>query len=914
MDLHIYRNAQDRWYDLRTAAKEHGAVLAVNAVTLGELIQRLTPDAHVATAGQKLVLVSRALQRTGTIFGSGAVRYAFDAITELKAAGVRDADSAGDLLAAYENALHGGGLVDPQDQCWIAASRVSKHGSEWLQRFERVVLHAVYDLTEAEFHLIRNLIEVLPGGGTVILFNATANVKPTQFAEWTWQRFVRDDLLAERTFPEFCHPNSSNRELIERLFVFEPPRETDSPQSLEPSPALHILQAPGRYREIEAIGSQILDLIDRGENANDIAVVVRHIDTYGEMIEDVFSRYAIPHVFETGVPLLRIPFIKYWLAFLDLVTGERSRDALSRVMASAYFRPRLSPAIDVETKLAACGYVDRRHLPASDLARRKNSPLTCELQNLETRIDGLEQAIDTIPNFMRQLEPPSVLTWRDRQAWRELAEELQSMDLIAGKVAFLEFRRLASEIAALRTTDRLAEHGVAPGLPRVRITKPQSLGYRDYGWIFVPGMADGEFPAYAPSNPFLQDEIVERINRRIGARRLFTSRDRSRREPLFLFMVLDSARKRVTLTFPDSTLEGEPMHPSIYIAEIARHFSGPCIRQLDVDLPVREQGECLRRIAGEWRTGAIDDRAARELLGSEIVRRAQLEARGFRRADIARCRVENERPWHPSELNALAACPFVFLARHRLKLRTVDLPDFDVPQNEVGKLAHDILRSFYSKRVPVSMEEAMTRMDEAIARHLAPVDNNGQGPYSVFDPALWKIRRGQLVAALREYVGFAVRDAQNGYETVPEYLDSPLPCASMGSIQLAGRPDHVAVRRWGNRVEAIRIDDFKYSAASSNTNKQLRDSFQIPVYAYLAARTLDADCTARLEGRYLLLRSPSTPVVSYALDDTVFSAVRLRIEALIENVREGRFHPDPADPAGSCPTCEYRRLCRLYGE
>src|SRR6266481_7378553 len=68
----------------------------------------------------------------------------------------------------------------------------------------------------------------------------------------------------------------------------------------------------------DVCSSDLADLLTRGESPNEIAVVVRHIETYGEMIDDVFTRYGIPHGFETGVPLLRIPFIKYWLALLDL--------------------------------------------------------------------------------------------------------------------------------------------------------------------------------------------------------------------------------------------------------------------------------------------------------------------------------------------------------------------------------------------------------------------------------------------------------------------------------------------------------------------------------------------------------------------------------------------------------------------
>src|SRR5204863_7634941 len=68
------------------------------------------------------------------------------------------------------------------------------------------------------------------------------------------------------------------------------------------------------------------------------------------------------------------------------------------------------------------------------------------------------------------------------------------------------------------------------------------------------------------------DETIEAINGRIRPRRLMTSRDRNRKEPLYLFMILDSAARRATLTYPGSTLEGEIISPSIYVGEIARHY------------------------------------------------------------------------------------------------------------------------------------------------------------------------------------------------------------------------------------------------------------------------------------------------------------------------------------------------------
>src|SRR5262249_39837971 len=145
-------------------------------------------------------------------------------------------------------------------------------------------------------------------------------------------------------------------------------------------------------------------------------------------------------------------------------------------------------------------------------------------------------------------------------------------------------------------------------------------------------------------------------------------------------------------------------------------------------------GEWRTRIAEEWRRETLPEGRARALLGEQIVARAKLEAKGVMRGRIGR----NVSPpgviWHPSELNSMSSCPFVFLARHRLKIRAVEPPDFEVPAMEIGILAHIVLRDFYSQPIPLSVEEARRRMNEIIARRLSAADVNGQGPYSVFDP------------------------------------------------------------------------------------------------------------------------------------------------------------------------------------
>lgn len=909
MDLHVYRNSQDRWHDLRTAARAQGAVLASNAVTLHELVQRLTADVNEATPAQRLVLVSE------IVGDSVPARYALDALTELKGARVTssqlriaDAYDLAHYLEQYDFALKRAGLVDVQDRKWLAASRVRE--SRWTQQFTSAVLHALYDLNPAEFALLHNLIERLPDGGTVMLFNSTANIKPTQFAEWTWQRFVHDERVSDKTFPEFLRSSGPGKDLLERLFVFEAAAE-DAP--LRPGEWLRILRCSGRYGEIEAVGAGVKDLLEAGADPGEIAVVVRHIDSYGEMIEDVFRRYGIDCVFETGVPLLRNPFIKYWMALLDLVTGDRPRDAMARVLGSAYHEPRLSPSFDAERMLIEIGYIDRRHLKASALAARHASALGAQIESFELVLDSLEKTSAAPREFLARLQPGEMLTERDRLAWRTLAEEIEAIDGLVGIIPFERFRRIVSEIAGLRTVDRASRGNAVPGVPKVRVIPPRSLGYRSYRWLFAPGFADGEIPAPSAINPLLADELIDTLNRENRPHRLQNSRHRNRREPLHLFLLLDSATGQVTLTCPGSTLEGEAIQPSIYVGEILRHYEQPDEAVVcSPERRPREQGEVLRAIAEAWRGGHLEDHHALSLLGQDVVQRAGWERRGISRGDIGVGTLPTDVKFSPSELDRLDGCPFVFLARHRLRLQTSDLPDFEVSPREVGSLAHRILREFYSEPIGESEERARERMETILKRQLAPVDINGQGPISVIDPSLWKIRRPQLADALLEYVRFAVHDARDGYETLAEYLDEKLPAAPLGAALLSGRPDHVAVRRTEGRLSGIRIDDFKYSAASSMTNKLLQGSFQIPVYAHLAAVALGAGPEIPIEGRYVLLRSPSTPVVKQSVDSVLLDEVRERIETLMEKVRSGRLHPDPG-PEEDCFRCEYRRLCRIKG-
>ena len=52
---------------------------------------------------------------------------------------------------------------------------------------------------------------------------------------------------------------------------------------------------------------------------------------------------------------------------------------------------------------------------------------------------------------------------------------------------------------------------------------------------------------------------------------MMRSWEKNRREPLYLFMILDSAAM-VVLSYPKINLRGDSVSPAVYVREIERHY------------------------------------------------------------------------------------------------------------------------------------------------------------------------------------------------------------------------------------------------------------------------------------------------------------------------------------------------------
>jgi ATP-dependent helicase/DNAse subunit B len=958
MDLHLYPTALSRDRAMRQAARAQGLLFDHRYCTYPELTERLyrsegLPGRLIERPAQTVFVRQSLTSTLGEEPSPGLVAEYRGIIDELKGAGLEVKDLARclelsdpaapsstrqalqqliEVLRSYQILLMQAELVDQGDRDLAVLARLWRHLAEGtkpalLCEVRRIVVHDVYHLSLVHYALVSLLIKLLDEGGILQHFSGGMNIDAVTFAEFTWQRFVADESLAALVLPEFAkpRPRGGNLEaLSERLFT-----RGAAEGAIAPAGTFSIVAAPGRAREVETIARRIRELLARGVSPEHIAIVVRNLDQYGDLLESVCRRYRIPLWFRRGIPLFHVPLTKIVFSLLELASSTYPRTALLTLLTSAYLHPEGVWPDDVVGLINAVGYLDRTHAPLPELldayvrrrqpgdeAIRKIGALATWVERLQSALDAfVEQPrpflayLESLKSLLIQLgfframgmhaDVPLQVVQRDREALQSLFDTLWT-----GAEAFRVLGDAALEFPAFRllAVDLLREVTLDQPLPAegaVRVLGVHDVLGLDFDHIFVPGLADTEFPRHYTEHPVLDDRARHLLNpaarvvlaekfagildRRLLGKILFTTTEKAREEPLLFFLALEAANRSCVLSYPTRTADGEAMFASIFVDEVRRHFdkaAGPTtvlehIAALpSVPLPAQclEPGELLRRAALAWHVPegkhmaagltALDEalrsqgmmvERLRELAGVEAMRRRYLLGSGAvvdidpapfgdigRQVDLRRL-LDSQRPWSPTMLEDAAACPFAFFAKHVLQLRPRTEPDYDVNSLLLGELAHGILAEFVQVDLPRDPAAAVQRMRAIAERALS---HRAYEP-GFGHPGFWHVRKAELMAVLDDVSVYLATRRQEAFRT--HYHERDLagvaPCGS-GSIALQGRVDRVAIREGPSGLSAILVQDFKYSGNTGRYRDRLdvnalgRSSFQLPVYLYLTLQQL----------------------------------------------------------------------------
>jgi ATP-dependent helicase/DNAse subunit B len=1042
MDLHLYPSVLSRDHALREEARARGLLFDHRHYTHSELSERLfrsegLPGRSIDFLAQTVFVRSSLTSTSGEEPSPGLVAEHRHLIDELKGAGLAVDDVARcleeldpavsahtrralqhflDVFRHYQRCLADAHLLDQGDRDLAVLARLGQHlaaGTKpvLLGEVRRVIVHDIYHLSLVHYALVSLLIKLMEEGGVLQHFSGATNVDALSFAEFTWQRFVADESLAALVLPEFAtpRPRGGNLEaLSERLFARD--AEVDP---IAPDGTVRVVAAPGRAREVENLARRIRDLLRRGVFPERVAVMVRNLDQYGDLLESVCRRYRIPLWFRRGLPLFHVPLTKTVFSLLELADSTYPRAALLGLLGSVYLRPEQDWPADVVGLVNAAGYLDRRHAPLPVLLEayiqrhqpdetetRRIRALAAWVEDLHSVLDDLIErprpflaylqalkALLTRLGVLRtlglQAEVPLHVVQRDREALQVLFDTLwtgaEALQVLGDEaLEFPAFRLLAIDLLREVSLDQ-----PLPADGAVRVLGPQDLLGLDFDHVFIPGLADTEFPRHYSAHPVLDDDARRALNpaarsvltekfagileRRLLGKPLLTTLDKAREEPLLFFMALEAANASCVMSYPTRTADGEVIFPSIFVDEVRRHFPEgegaqtvlerlPALPSVPAPALCLEPGELLRCAARTWSLPegaraagltALDDALSahgvtverlRQLAATEGRRRGYLQRPGAasdldpaafgdigRRIDLQAHLLDPERPWSPTMLEDVAACPFLFFAKHLLRLRPRTAPDYDVSPVVLGELAHRVLAEFFQVDPGVDSATAVRRMRTIAARLLCrPPDEPGFG-----HPGFWQVRRAELLAVFDDLAVHLATHRREVFRT--HYQERELSgeaCCGSWTIALQGRVDRVAVRDGPSGIDAILVQDFKYSRSAGRYRQRLdlealgRTSFQLPIYLHLTlqqlareGQRLAPDAVLKIE--YLLLKDPTqktwevevSPVfLASSQSGTLFDGLQQAIEPALA----GRFAPRPREAKQTCTYCAYTALCRYW--
>jgi ATP-dependent helicase/nuclease subunit B len=525
------------------------------------------------------------------------------------------------LYDAYQKALQAREVYDDAGQFWHAAALVKEERFGPFADLEILVVDGFQDLAPAQL----DMLQALSGRArrTIITLTWQAD-RPNLFAVTGRTRERLLGRFAGRITETVVNSPNDLAPELERLrsHLFAMPEDAAPPAG----PAISVIRAAGRTREVEEVARRIADLLHSGDRPGAVAVIARRLDAYAELVRSIFPRYGISFRVAAERPLAECPIVRAAMALARLQTEDYSFRSLAGLVLSNYFRPSAFGA-DADTarhavRLAAeanvwegrrnyidgLDYLRSRALRQADVMDDSGEPAlpadrqAARLADIDRSSAFLKRLFDdlalptegsrcALAQRLREViraaglwdstlgDPTPKGRVRDIKAITALEEVLEEVALLDG--ADLSRASGSSDSQAVTLQTFLEE--VAQGLDRASVPaeEPQDapvlvcdvLQSRalSFDHVFLLGVAEKEFPRRGRRHPFF-DDGERQVLRKGGVDLPDTNLDASR-EMLLFYLAATRARRGLTLAYPSLDAQGRPALASHYLEELGALFA-----------------------------------------------------------------------------------------------------------------------------------------------------------------------------------------------------------------------------------------------------------------------------------------------------------------------------------------------------
>ena len=914
------------------------------------------------------------------------------------------------IYRRYQDSLRQSKLADVEGEGWLALAKLQKR-SDIIAAVDLLLVDGYDQFTPVQAQLLAELSRAR--GQVHITLTSLAGDDPgrlPQRSSLARQRLefafaaAGVELKQQSVEPATDSRHPDLKRLSANIFR-QRPRKPGS------GAAIKLIALPDPAAEVKAILRAVKRLLLEGARADDILIALRDWERYATYFESGREEYELPLLLHDAGALNRAPVIAALIDLLGLAPRFRRRDLLD-VLRSPYIDSGLSPEqIDLLDRISLeqqfLGGRQADWLEIINLAQRRSQDARDEADWTALSAEQAEGLVWRLSTFIDAVSAPETAILPEYVGWlasllgsdpqsdseaessanslniimRAWAHERENLAIVQRDISALNalktiLRDLRASDAVLRTTFRQNQplawqefradltHALQtqsdqrPGQARrgqVLVTTASEARGLPHDHVFIPGLAEGVFPAEVSEDPLYLDSERERLQargipletraQRIDDRGLFYELISLPRRSLTLSRPTFQAGRvwleshlwrAVNAVFADLPLEtravGAVIEPADaansaeLILAVANRLTQPDASEAESALRARNwllaqkgQAESWRRLERRRRIelGRLSNAPFNHYSGV-LSRPALLD-------EIAR-QLGEDRIWSASRLKDYGLCGFRYFAKRLLRLEEAAEPEAGVDALQLGLLNHSILELTYrrvaERELAVSEEnlEAAMEIFDAVASMVlqtAPADLNFRASTT------WKQEQEVLVKRLKALIelDFSAESPLNQFgearrvHQLERYfnnvaIDMP---GGMAPLRVNGFIDRI------DRVdEQLVVVDYKTGSTKIN-RREMEDGrdFQMMIYNEALASALSAERGAVqvAGGLFWHLRDLKPSGVFDREDADDKAAADVAKQHIARNLRQGRAGQFPAHASklehGKCSRyCEFSRLCR----
>ena len=593
------------------------------------------------------------------------------------------------------------------------------------------------------------------------------------------------------------------------------------------------------YGEIEDAARRIAADIERGTAPEEIALILRDLSPYTDIIPDVFRRFGIPFFFRRGTPAAALPQVKALLALLAF-PASRSRDRLCDLLQ----HPGISwPG--VEEREALVQHIRKTQQPR--LTRMPN-----ELRDFFPAQDFSDQLQFLIAQH--ELDLPEEV--------HRLIDDMVELPPLPTDRMIALFEELLMNVTL---KDELStESGVW-------ILNPMDAAGLRFQSVFIAGMDDHTFPQIPKPDSLLNGRERQRLRaflteRKIDCPRLALSESAEAliQEEILFLTALGSATEKLTLSHTQCDADGKERAPGEFFERMRKlaHGTAEHGESFHTILPpnaVRAEDEARQTAAFQSRTGILPVHPTEHRQARYLPHMTEW--------------LSNHPEFSATALESLARNRFVFFLEKVLGIKPERTHEDDTDPIDRGNVIHDILEQVYtaiaeqsgfyarhtpdgwikaqSGEIPLAVfDPSKTTEYLALTRKLAEEEFRKAERHSsrhLGHPAVWATEKKKILRTLENFIRMDCETAQreNRYPALFEMKfdakhDLPLTLErGEETVRLKGKIDRIDLIFNGDKLERVLVIDYK-SKSRGDTVETLEKKVGLNLDCQLALYTFAA--------------------------------------------------------------------------